>query len=107
MESNKAIIQAMLDRVFDDFQSHDDEERHELAKQQFVFHMTDWAEDLFALCKLYARPSDSDPDAGRTIARFLYHVIPHLNAAGRLLLDQVPDPFTDLYRKADTSAQKP
>lgn len=33
--------------------------------------------------------------AARQIVGFLYYVTPHLNAACRLLLDAVPDPFEE------------
>ena len=36
----------------------------------------------------------------------LYHVIPHLNAAGRILLEEIPDAFAHLYHPSGKSAAK-
>src|SRR5437773_7858330 len=66
----------------------------ERRKLDYVFHMTDWLDDLQNLTRLYENPEKQDLEAASTaIIGFLYHVVPHLNAAGRLLLDEIVDPF--------------
>lgn len=61
--------------------------------------MTDWIDDLRRLADLVDRPEKYDSKAGGSIVvRFLYHVIPHLRAAGRLLLDYEPE---DIFAKLD------
>jgi hypothetical protein len=69
---------------------------YERRRRDFIFHMMDWRNDLEPLARLYERPEGQDADAASTfLIGFLYHIIPHLAAAGRLLLDEVPDPFAD------------
>ena len=55
--------------------------------------MTDWLNDLESLVMLYEQHHLEKNKAASIVSGFLYHAIPHLNAAGRLLLDSVPDPF--------------
>jgi len=91
-------IAGMLRRIFDEFQPDGPSMTRHTRREEFVFHMTDWTTDLRRLTKLYASPSDDSSSAGTTVASFLYHAIPHLNAAGRLLLDSVPDAFRETRR---------
>jgi hypothetical protein len=63
--------------------------------------MTDWSEDLERLVDWYKHPEKLDREAaGTLVAAFLYHVIPHLKAAGRLLLDEIPDAFSETGDKS-------
>ncbi len=67
---------------------------YEQQRRDFIFHMTDWSDDLAAIDKLFEGESASSEElASKVIVGFLYHAIPHLNAAGRLLLDTIPDAF--------------
>jgi hypothetical protein len=93
MMHNNAELKALLIKVYGRF--HFKNTRNSASERaDFVFHMIDWDDDLKKLFQLYRHPSKySAKDAGRLIAGFLYHVIPHLNAAGRLLLGDVSDPF--------------
>jgi hypothetical protein len=69
-------------------------QEYEKRKQDFVFHLTDWADDLQQLADLFNRPNRQDEEsASALVIGFLYHLIPHLNAAGRLLLDDIGDPL--------------
>ena len=57
--------------------------------------MTDWQSDLEQLADLFKNPDKYDEDyTSNFLIGFLYHVIPHIDAAGRLLLDQVSSPFS-------------
>jgi hypothetical protein len=90
----------LLGKIFDDSRSGERKvlgaEEYNRRRHDFIFHMTDWLNDLHRLTALYKNPAKQDPDdAGTEVIGFLYHVIPHLNAAGRLLLDEVGDPFAD------------
>jgi hypothetical protein len=72
-------------------------------KDDFVFHLTDCRDDLGRLAELLngAKPaSEQDPIA---LLSILYHVIPHLNAAGRLALGQFSDPFASDWPVADAT----
>jgi len=90
----------LLEKVYDSFQ---EEQRDELPAEEydrrrfdFAFHMTDWLSDLKGYSKLVEEPgSFKTDDATHFLIGFLYHVVPHLNAAGRLLLDRIPDPFVE------------
>ena len=57
--------------------------------------MTDWLVDLERLATLYSRPDAfSKDEAGDAVFGFLIHALPHLMAAGRLLLGEFSDPFS-------------
>jgi len=77
----------------------------ERRRYDFVFHMTDWEKDLGELVEIFKHPEKWDEEsASPLIMGFLYHVIPHLKAAGRLLLDDIPDAFEKLQNEQITSA---
>jgi hypothetical protein len=97
-----ADLRDLLGQVFDQAQSG---LRSELAEQgraedydrirhDFVFHMTDWLDDLTKYHAMAEAPEVWKIDRATTfVIGFLYHVVPHLNAAGRLLLDEIADTF--------------
>jgi hypothetical protein len=95
MNNERSGIEKMLMQIFDILQEIDDPEEHTRRRQEFVFHMLDWRDDLEKLCEFYTNPDKYGSDTSKIIAGILYHIIPHLNAAGRLLLDTVPDPFRE------------
>jgi hypothetical protein len=71
-------------------------DEYERRRHEFVFHMTDWKDDLERLAELFKHPDRQDEEAVSTLLiGFLYHVVPHVTAAGRLLLDRIDDPFTE------------
>lgn len=88
----------LLGRAFDEHRgdlrvalSRDEYER---LRHDFVFHMTDWLDDLDMLHVLRSAPESSTArDAMHALIGMLYHVPPHIKAAARLLLDRVEDPF--------------
>ena len=89
-------LQQLLANVYDEWHEAENPAIHAKRRQDFVFHMTDWLNDLQNLQELYAQPEQADPNsASRFMAGFLYHVIPHLKAAGRLLLKDIPDAFAE------------
>lgn len=90
----KITLEQLLGNTFDAFRDAEDAADHAKRKAGFIFHMTDWMSDLETLAALYKDPSMMDRKAARQfIFGFLVHVIPHLNTAGRLLLDEISDPF--------------
>ncbi len=100
MTENTSALERLLGDVFDHCQEGLRDEvgaaEYERRRRDFVFHMLDWQGDLTALTRLYENPGSQDVDsASRLLIGLLYHVIPHLSAAGRLLLDHVPDPFAE------------
>ena len=87
-------LQKLLGSIYRQYQKLDDPKADARAKQNFIFHMTDWLDDLQRLTAIYEHPENHErQSAGCDVAGFLYHVIPHLKAAGRLLLDKIPDAF--------------
>ena len=90
---NRRQIESLLRAVFGELRE-EDQPGFEKKREEFVFHMTDWLDDLDDLIALFRSENATKEAAARQIVGFLYHVPPHLNAAGRLLLDGIPDPFT-------------
>ncbi len=91
-------LQKLLAAVFDKCRDIDDPRLRTQLKEDFVFHMTDWLNDLQGLQVLYSRPDQADPESASTfLVGFLCHVIPHLKAAGCLLVGEVADPFEKSY----------
>jgi hypothetical protein len=98
--SNSTRYEDLLGRVFDEMRgslrkvlSPAD---YAVLRDTFVFQMSDWIDGLDGLAGLRHSPDAADLDKATTfIVGFLYDVIPHLNAAGRLLLGEVGDPFLD------------
>lgn len=84
----------LLSAIFDQCHEPEDSEAYLTRRRDFVFHMTDWLNDLQDLHSLQFSPEGRDPaQASTELMAMLVHVIPHLNAAGRLLLGKIPDPF--------------
>jgi hypothetical protein len=99
-------LERLLEKVYDGaregLRKAEDPAAYKKLRHDFVFHMTDWITDLEKLHELYQHPEKADPKKTCTfIIGLLYHVIPHLNAAGRLLLDEVRDPFVEPTVKSD------
>jgi len=93
-------LERLLASVYRRYQRLDDRAADVQARQDFIFHMTDWLDDLDRLKVIYDNPERFDrTEAGREIFGFLIHVIPHLKAAGRLLLDEISDPFEESVTK--------
>jgi hypothetical protein len=81
----------LLARIYNTFQKLDDPAANKVCRRDFVFHMTDWEDDLHALAELYEHPERfSGPEAKRIVAGFLYHATAHVTEAARLLLDYEP-----------------
>ncbi|MDB5331025.1 MAG: hypothetical protein JWP03_2176 [Phycisphaerales bacterium] len=95
-EQQEKLVAAALEKVF----RHYNEDAGPMHKDQrtrdFVFHMTDWYEELVRLSKLYADPSASDQKTwNNDVGQFLYHAVGHLMAAAR-----INDTFVDTFGNA-------
>jgi len=93
-----AALRKLLGRVFDSGQeglrAELPADEYERRRHDFIFHMTDWLQDLTEYANLVEHPEKWKlKEATTFLIGFLYHVLPHLNAAGRLLLDEIKDPF--------------
>src|SRR5262245_26865841 len=81
-------LKRLMARIFDQHQKLDDPKKNALAREEFVFHMTDWLHDLELLTEVYAHPEVVDrKEAGHAVYGFLIHALGHLMAAGRLVMD--------------------
>lgn len=110
--SETAQLEELLGRVFDEaregLRAELPPDEYERRRHDFIFHMMDWKDDLEQLAELFKHPDRLDADAASTfLIGLLYHVVPHINAAGRLMLDRIDDPFAesdeDQSRKKHTS----
>jgi hypothetical protein len=101
---NPKLLKLLAD-IFDDMRKDDRKELgravYEQQRHDFAFHMTDWLADLEGLHKLFDQQDIVDRETARTfLIGFLYHVVPHLNAAGRLLVGEITDPFAPAAKPA-------
>lgn len=97
MKNQDSFRELML-RVFDEMSDGVREDvgdaEYERRRESFAFHMSDWQDDIAILTRIQKECDTLDPnEAGRLVAGFLYHVIPHITEAGNLLLDEVKNPF--------------
>jgi hypothetical protein len=104
-------LRLLLERIFDNcregLRADLSPEEYQRQRHDFAFHMTDWLTDLKELNELYAHPEKADLEqATISIIGTLYHVIPHLNAAGRLLLDTIPDAFAPPQAKPKAKRER-
>jgi hypothetical protein len=85
----------MLAAVYNEFQQLPDRSANSKCRRDFVFHMTDWLEDLERLVALYKEPGQATKQAARNVVYgFLIHALPHLMEAGRLLEGhEIRNPF--------------
>ena len=95
---NAEKIKDFLGRVFEECWDRSSFPPAEYADRNraFVFHMSDWLGDLQELTSLYKHADEvDDGEASTKVLSILYHVIPHLKTAGRLLAPVVPDAFAN------------
>lgn len=96
-------LTSRLSKVFDRCS----QQRNKTARLDFVFHMTDWLEDLYALTAAFKRPDRrSQKQFDDVVIGFVIHVIAHLRAAGRLVFDYDPDTFADTAMFSKDAARR-
>ena len=94
-------LKKLLGSIYHQFQKLDDPAANRQSREEFVFHMTDWLNDLDSLYEAYKNPETiSKEAAGDAVFGFLIHALPHLMAAGRLLLDEIHDTFAETECRA-------
>jgi len=85
----------LLEQVFAIAREWSGDSRFDERKSDFVFHMTDWRADLDKLYEMYTNPGGWVPgSACECVVGFLYHAVPHLDAAAKLLAGTAGDPFS-------------
>jgi len=93
----------LLASIYNHYQKMDDPAVNKDCRRDFVFHMSDWEEDVRALAKLYERPEEfSKSEAEQIVAGFLYHATAHVMEAARLLLDYEPGYLFDSAKPKKT-----
>src|SRR5262245_53397433 len=91
------VLEKVFDRMYSETRSKKSN-RYQEYRADFGFHMTDWLGNLRNLDDFYRHPEEDSPkQASPMIIGALYHMIPHLSAAGRILLEDIPDAFAHLY----------
>jgi hypothetical protein len=100
-KNREQLLAKVFDRAQAGLRDEVGSEEYERRRHDFVFHMLDWGSDLSEISALIDDPETmSVKEATTLIIGFLYHVVPHLNAAGRLLLDEIPDAFVHQDRRS-------
>ncbi len=101
-------LKRLLATVYNRYQKLDDPTANRQGREEFVFHMTDWLDDLDSLFETYKNPEKiSNEAAGNAVCGFLIHALPHLMAAGRLLLDEISDPFAETKNRTSLRRAQP
>ncbi len=102
-DSKSTQLRRLLASIYNHYQKLDDPAANKVCRRDFVFHMSDWEEDLRVLAKLYEYPEEfSKSDAKSIVARFLYHATAHVMEAARLLLDYEPGYIFDSPKEKKT-----
>lgn len=101
-EKTLAAIQTALEGVYRPFNQSAGPVSSDHRTRDFVFHMTDWIDNLQQLHQFYEEPErHSDEEWDQAVyGGIISHAIGHLLAASRLIDDDVSDPFAD-YRYTD------
>ncbi len=87
-------LESKLLAFFKDMATAKENNNYESDRGKFVFHMTDWQEELGSLLRLFSSPDDYDQDqANQVLQSLFYHVLPHLNAAA-----EIYDDAAELYK---------
>lgn len=79
--------------VYDFLQGKGDDDFDEKMRQEFIFHMEECFDDFEEIVEVMRDSERVSEETAQRVAGFIYHVVPHLRRAGRLLLDEIPDPF--------------
>ncbi len=95
-DSYRALLEKIFDATYEDERAALSLEDYERLRGDLAFHMTDWLPDLHRLKELVDAPESQTVEASRKVlAGFLVHAIPHLRAAGRILVGPPVDAFED------------
>jgi hypothetical protein len=78
-------IKEALERAFRSMREKAGPANKDLRTRDFVFHMTDWYDDLIKLAKVMEHPEGKNNDQWRdAVCGFLVHVSGHLLAAAKI-----------------------
>ena len=96
---DKTAIQSVMKQAFDrariDIRAIMPDVEYERCRDDFAFHLFDCFDDFESLIESFRSLDGLNPEeAVQFLMGFLYHVVPHLNAAGALLLGDIPTSFS-------------
>jgi hypothetical protein len=92
--STEQLLHDIFDAAQDGLRGEVGPEEYARRQRDFTFHLLDCRNDLERLTGLLQNPDEStEESAAPIVIGCLYHVVPHLKPAARLLLDEVPDAF--------------
>jgi len=87
-------VEQLLARAFERCKTGRRTKKFRREQADFVFHMTDWLCDLEELYDMLHKPESWDPEkASEFLIGFFYHVVPHIETAGKLLVGNIRNPF--------------
>ena len=93
-ETTEQLLHELFDGVREGLREELSADEYERRRSEFGFHLNDCRKSLAELSDLLQNPDKYDEEtASPLIIGSLYHIVPHLKAAARLLLDDIPDPF--------------
>jgi len=91
-----------LQAVFNHWQTIKNPVKRAEYSREFVFHMTDWMAELEGLARFFRHPDKFAAKQAELVVFWLFtHALPHISAAGRIMLGELSDPFDSLYRNYD------
>jgi hypothetical protein len=94
-DETRRQVEVALERAYRDAHPEAGPATEDRRTRDFVFHMTDWSDDLASLARLFREPAKHDGEAWRSaIDGVLLHAVGHLLAAARLD-GGVSDPFAE------------
>jgi len=92
--TNANSLEQKLLTFFKEMASTKENDNFDADHESFVFHMTDWQDELVELQRLFSCPDEmSQAEANRILQELFFHMLPHLNAAAEIYDDAV-----DIYK---------
>lgn len=89
-EQYRQLMRQVFDELREGVRETVTSQEYDDLRESFAFHMTDWSDDVQKLLELQQQSgSISSEDAAKKVVGLLYHLVPHLTEAGKLLLDRV------------------
>lgn len=101
MSTGKSTLEQHLLEFFKQMAETKKKNNYDSENESFVFHMTDWKDDLKALHSLYETPSEfSREEAHEILQSFLFHSLPHVLAAAQIY-DDAPEIYSMLMKSLE------
>lgn len=99
MAHDKEALKKHLLSFFKKRAEQKESDNFESDKEAFLFHMTDWADDLAPLAALYEQPEDfSQEESHKVLWSVFFHILEHVLAAAEIY-DDWPELYRSLMRK--------